>query len=349
LTNLLTLVYDFRIQSFSKSKSKAKKMARPLRVEYPGAFYHVINRGNNRENIYRNDRDKEKFLECLEKASERFSITIHTYCLMSNHFHLLVETPQPNLSMAMQWINVSYATYFNRKRGRHGHLFQGRFKALLIDADGYLTHLSRYIHLNPIRAKMASTPIKYRWSSYAAYIGKAKPLQFLETKGVLANFGKRKREAQRKYKDFVEGANIKTLENPHRHVAGSFILGDSDFVSWVKETFLSGRQDEKEIPQLKKLKPKIPLETILNAVCQEFDCGQEQIATKGRKKNKAREVAIYFARALSGLSGKDLGLFFGGVSGALITIMHNRITQEATQSQRFKKKLEKIKDRILNI
>ncbi len=105
-------------------------MARPLRVEYAGAYYHVINRGNNQEKIFLNDRDREKFTEYLQKASERFSIRIHTYCLMSNHFHLLVETPEPNLSVAMQWINVSYAAYFNRKRGRHGHLFQGRLKAI---------------------------------------------------------------------------------------------------------------------------------------------------------------------------------------------------------------------------
>ena len=109
-------------------------MTRPLRVEYPDAFYHVINRGNNQEKIFKNDRDRQKFLEYLEIANERFAIIIHTYCLMSNHFHLLVQTPQANLSKAMQWINVSYATYFNRKRGRHGHVFQGRFKAILIDA-----------------------------------------------------------------------------------------------------------------------------------------------------------------------------------------------------------------------
>ena len=156
-------------------------MSRPLRVEYAGAYYHVINRGNNQEKIFLNDRDKEKFLEYLAKANHRFSMIIHTYCLMSNHFHLLVETAEQNLSMAMQWINVSYATYFNRKRGRHGHLSQGRFKAILIDADQYLKHLSRYIHLNPVRAKMVPMPSKYQWSSYAAFIGKLKAPPFLET------------------------------------------------------------------------------------------------------------------------------------------------------------------------
>ena len=122
---------------------------------------------------------KEKFLEYLDKATERFSIIIHTHSLMNNHYHLLVETPEANLSVAMQWINVSYATYFNRKRDRHGHLFQGRFKAILIDADEYLKHLSRYIHLNPVRAEMVSSPAEYQWSSYAAFIGHQKAPQFV--------------------------------------------------------------------------------------------------------------------------------------------------------------------------
>lgn len=322
-------------------------MARPLRVEYPGAFYHVINRGNNQENIFKNDRDREKFLEYLQKANERFSIVCHTYCLMSNHFHLLVETAEPNLSRAMQWINVSYATYFNRKRGRHGHLFQGRFKAILIDADAYLKHLSRYIHLNPVRAKMVPRPSNYQWSSYSAFIGKSKTPPYLETDWLLSNFATSKEEAKRKYKDFVEGADIKTLENPNRQLTAGFILGDPDFVNWVKETFLSGRKDEKEIPQLKRLKPKVPLETVLKAVCEEFNCGEEQLITKGRKKNKAREVAIYLAREVSGMSGKDLGDRFGGVSGALITIMYNRIVAESAQNRRLKRRIEKTKKRIL--
>ena len=141
-------------------------MARPLRVEYPGAYYHVMNRGNAGENIFENERDKERFLRYLEKAVERFSLIIHTYCLMDNHYHLLVETREPNLSVAIQWLNVSYAAYYNKRHQRVGHLFQGRFKAILIEADEYLKELSRYIHLNPVRAKTVTTPAEYPWSSY---------------------------------------------------------------------------------------------------------------------------------------------------------------------------------------
>ena len=140
-------------------------------------------------------------------------------------------------------------------------LFQGRFKAILIDADEYLKHLSRYIHLNPVRAKIVAIPSKYQWSSYAAFTGKLKTPPFLETEWLLSNFGKRKKEARRNYKAFVEAADITTLENPHKQLSAGFILGDLDFVNWIKETFLSGRKDEKEIPQLKKLKPKTQLET----------------------------------------------------------------------------------------
>jgi len=127
-------------------------LARPLRIEYPGAFYHVMHRGNGGSDIFKSIRDREKLFEYFGKAVERYNLKIHTYCLMTNHYHLLIETPQPNLSQALRWINGSYAMYFNRKRGRSGHLFQGRFKAILVDADEYLKHLSRYIHLNPIRA-----------------------------------------------------------------------------------------------------------------------------------------------------------------------------------------------------
>jgi len=324
-------------------------MTRPLRVEYPDAFYHVINRGNYQEKIYINDRDKEKFLEYLEIAADRFSINFHGYCLMSNHYHLLVQTPDANLSKAMQWINVSYATYFNRKRDRHGHLFQGRFKAILIDADEYLKHLSRYIHLNPVRAKMVSSPAEYQWSSYAAFIGQQKAPKFLETNWLLTIFGRNKKQAKGNYQDFVEKVDAKAVENPNKQVTEGFLLGDANFVKWVKETFLSGRNDEKEIPQLNKLKPRIAIDHVVQTVAEQYSCSEDQITGKGRKNNKAREVAIYLARDMSGTSCKDLGLYFGGVSGALITIMHKRIAEESIRSRRFKRRIDKIRNRIFNI
>jgi len=179
-------------------------MARPLRVEYPGAYYHVINRGNAGENIFIDERDREKFLEYLAKGTERFITKIHTYCLMSNHYHLLIETPQANLSVATQWLNVSYSVYFNKRHRRKGHLFQGRFKAILLDANEYLILLSRYIHLNPVRAKIVTHPLEYSWSSYPVFAGKRQKPDWLTTETVLSYFGKEKKEATRNYKSYVE-------------------------------------------------------------------------------------------------------------------------------------------------
>ena len=268
---------------------------------------------------------------------------------MGNHYHLLVETPEPNLSMTMQWLNVSYATYFNRKRDRNGHLFQGRFKAILIDADAYLKHLSRYIHLNPVRAGFVNTPGQYRWSSYPAYIGEQRSPKFLMTERILENFGRKKSEAIKKYREFVEGFDINTIKDPSKQLAGGFILGDTDFVNWVKDTFFSLREDEKEIPQLKKLKPRVTPEIIVEQVSKVFKIEGAKIIRKGLKRNKAREVAIYLTRELSRLSCKDLGVFFGGVSGALITTMNKRIIEEIDRDQALKRKVEKIKNRIFNI
>jgi len=328
---------------------KQNYMSRPLRIEYPGAFYHVINRGNAGDDIFKSKRDKEKFLEYLEKAVERFSIIIHTYCLMDNHYHLLIETPEPNLSVAVQWINVSYAVYFNRKRQRSGHLFQGRFKAIIIDADEYLMPLSRYIHLNPIRVKIAETPADYPWSSYCAFIGKETIPNWLETKWLLSQFGRKKKDALRNYKSYVDEVEADSLENPHKDVVGGLILGDTGFVNWVKEEFLSIRDDEEEIPQLRKLKPKPSLETIVRAVCDEMGCGEKQILEKGRNNNLSREMAIVLARDFSGMSCKALGEYFGGISGPAITLNYNHFTRKLAIDKRLIRKINKIKKRILII
>jgi REP element-mobilizing transposase RayT len=323
-------------------------MARPLRVEYPGAYYHVINRGNAGKDIFHTVRDHEKFLEYLEKAVKRFSIIIHTYCLMTNHYHLLIETTQPNLSLAIQWLNVSYAAYYNKKRQRSGHLFQGRFKSVLVEADEYFKPLSRYIHLNPVRARMVASPDEFLWSSYPAFIGKIKTPDWLETEFLLATFGNKKKEAAKNYRAYVEGVDIKTLKDPAADIIGGFILGDTDFANWVKDTFLLLRNDEKEIPQLKRLKPKVSLEKILQVVSDEFGCSKEKILEKGHKKNKARSLATYLARDLSGTTCSKLGNFFGGVSGAAITMGYNKITKEMAEDKRLKRKVVKLKARIVN-
>jgi putative transposase len=323
-------------------------MARALRVEFPGAFYHVINGGNAGEAIFRSKRDREKFLEYLGKAVERFGIKVHTYCLMTNHFHFLIETPDANLSRAVQWINVSYAVYFNRKRQRRGHLFQGRFKSILVDADAYLKQLSRYIHLNPLRANMVDQLALHTWSSYPAFVGKAKAPDWLEMDWLLSLFGKSRKQAFKAYRNFVEEIEPAGVENPAKDVVGGLILGRVEFVNWVKETYLSQRSDEIEIPQLKEVKPRPTPHDVVGAVCDEFGCDAEWIVQKGKKRNTARDVAIYLSRKLTGATGTELGKYFGNISGAGITVRYNHVVKAVSRNRRLKGRTNRIKKRIID-
>ena len=145
-------------------------MARPLRIEYEGACYHVTARGNDRKKIFFSSRDYERFREYLVMARERFGCLLHAYVLMGNHYHLLLETPLGSLSRVMHYINGSYTTYVNTKRKRSGHLFQGRYKSIVVDTDSYLLELSRYIHQNPVRAGIQDRPEDYQYSSYRNYL-----------------------------------------------------------------------------------------------------------------------------------------------------------------------------------
>src|SRR5438067_10685804 len=161
-------------------------MARPLRIEYPGAYYHVTSRGNEQKTIFRDDRDRERLLELLARAVKDFHLRLHGYVLMSNHYHLLVETPRGGLSRALRYLSGVYTQAFNRRHKRVGHLFQGRYKAILVEKDSYLLELSRYIHLNPWRVKGSIDPFKYPWSSLGSYVGARAAPSWLTVKDVMS-------------------------------------------------------------------------------------------------------------------------------------------------------------------
>ena len=325
-------------------------MARPLRIEYPGAFYHIINRGIAGEAIYADDNDRRKFLEYLETAVKRYTIMIHAYCLMTTHYHLIVETPNANISSAIQWLNVSYATYYNRKHNRHGHLFQGRFKSILINADEYLLELSRYIHLNPVMAKISESPEDYPWSSYRAYVkGGETILSWLQRDRLLSYFETTTRKAMNRYRRFVEETDETLMKDPGTHAVSGSILGNESFITWIQETFLKGRTDDSEIPQLKTLRPTIPIDTVIKTVGEAYGCEETTITEKGRKGNRAREHAIYLSRELCGLTNTHTDHRFSDISGAAVTLTCNKVRQSLKRDKQLRIKLEEIKKQILNI
>jgi REP element-mobilizing transposase RayT len=178
-------------------------MARPLRIEFPGATYHVTSRGNEQRNIFYGDDDRHAFLTFLGDAARRFGWSITTWVLMTNHFHLVLQTPEPNLSKGMQWLNGTYAAWFNRRHNRSGHLFQGRFKAFLLQKETYYAEVLRYVVLNPVRAKLVEHPADYRWSSYRAIAGIEEAPPWLDVAAALDPFGGEDEMAALRYRQFV--------------------------------------------------------------------------------------------------------------------------------------------------
>jgi REP-associated tyrosine transposase len=213
-------------------------MARPLRIEYPGAYYHVTSRGNERKAIFRGDADREKFLELLGRAVEEFHLRLHGYVLMSNHYHLLVETPKSGLNRALRYLNGVYTQTFNRRHRRVGHLFQGRYKAILVDKDSYLLELSRYIHLNPWRLKKSEDPFKYRWSSLNAYVGAVAIPRWLTGAEVLSEFGSR---GKRGYREFIVDGMTTGIKTPWEEVRGQVVMGSEQFVEKVADRHVRDR------------------------------------------------------------------------------------------------------------
>ncbi|MBI4400490.1 MAG: transposase [Nitrospirae bacterium] len=204
-------------------------MSRPLRIEFPGAVYHVTSRGNARQDIVTDDTDRIQFLSILSHVVDRYGWLCHAYCLMDNHYHLLIETPQPNLSQGMRQLNGRYTQAYNRRHHRVGHLLQGRFKAILVEKDAHLLELCRYVVLNPVRAKLVAHPRRWGWSSYRATVGDTAAPEWLTTDWVLGQFGQRVGVAQEKYRTFVAEGISGT--RPWEQVTGQIYLGSEAFVT----------------------------------------------------------------------------------------------------------------------
>lgn len=234
-------------------------MARPLRIEFAGALYHVTARGDRREPIYDDDEDRRAYLDILGEVVEDFNWICHAYCLMGNHYHLVVETPDGNLSKGMRQLNGLYTQYSNRRHKRVGHLFQGRYKAILVDKDAYLLELSRYVVLNPVRARMVKRPNQWPWSSYHAMVGAQNPPKWLIVDALLVQFARSRAVARRRYERFVaEGIGAQSLWNDLR---GQIYLGDERFVERMQAKLEKEAQDI-NIPRAQRRRPASPLARI---------------------------------------------------------------------------------------
>ncbi len=263
-------------------------MSRSLRLEFPGAFYHITSRGDRREPIYLNQTDFEDFIDLFSDVCERYHWRCHAYCLMTNHYHLLVETIDGNLSAGMRQLNGVYTQRFNKRHQHVGHVFQGRFKAILVDADAYLLQLARYIVLNPVRANMVKTASQWPWSSYQYTIGRLESPAWLETDRLLTGFSEQRINAQKAYIEFVQSAPRQS--NIWKNLRHQIYLGDKDFVSRM-QTHIDDAKQLLEIPVLQLREPAEALHYYENEFVDRKHAMQAAYAT-GQYTLKA--IADYF-------------------------------------------------------
>jgi putative transposase len=300
-------------------------MARQLRVEFEGATYHVTARGNERKKIFNSSRDYNKFLEYVSDAREKHRFLLHAYVLMGNHYHLIIETPEANLSRAMHHINSSYTTYTNIKRKRSGHLFQGRFKAILIDKDAYLLELSRYVHLNPVRAKMVDDPLAYRHSSYRDYIhGNVSNLT--HTGSILEMMSAKVNAAREKYRNFVEAALGDESESPLKKVYGGMILGNEVFIRGTLERLKDRELDGEEITNRKDLRRGLDPQEVLQAVSSHFRVSQDDVLADRR--SSARNAVVYLLKKYGAISNREICGMLGCVSASAATKIFRTFERE---------------------
>ena len=290
-------------------------MARPLRLAYPGALYHVTTRGNARQAIYTDDQDRSTFLAVLAAVVTRSQWLCHAYCLMNNHYHLLIETPQGNLSAGMRQLNGIYTQRFNRRHTRVGHVFQGRFKAILVERENYLLELCRYVVLNPVRAGLAKRPQTYRWSSYRATAGLEKAPEWLTREWVLAQFSPQRRRAERQYQQFVQEG--RGAASPWAQVEGQVVLGQSHFVETLKP-LLADKVKVQEIPRAQRLVARLALGEILRA---------KRVVVRAERDQAVWEAHVRYGYSLTAI-GQQLGLHYTTIS---------KIVQRQQSRQRKKK------------
>src|SRR6267154_1141647 len=348
-------------------------MARALRIERHGGRYHVTARGNERRSIYRRDSDRARFLTLLAEATERFGIRIHAYVLMDNHYHLLVETPEANLSRAMQWLNVSYSVWFNRRHDRAGHLLQGRFNAVVVEDDAGWQEVGRYVHLNPVRigglglnkrqraaskaglalapkAQLIAQRLKrlreFPWSSYRAYAGYCSGVGWLWRRPLdrLCG-GKSDSERRAALREYTEGAVRQgALECPWDRLVAGMALGSEAF---ARRLLQQVKGNAREQPALGKLAGRVDWQRIISTL--EEAKGESWVEFSQRHGDWGRDAALWLGRRYGRYRLRELGKLAGGTDYAAVGQAIGRFAKRLAQAGQLQRELKGIEKRLSNV
>ena len=311
-------------------------MARPLRIEIEDGLYHVMSRGLERRSIARDDTDHTRWLNLLGQVCVRREWRVHAFALMPNHFHLFLKTPHADLSAGMHDLNSAYVTGFNRRHARSGPLFQGRFKAILVDHEEYGWALSRYIDLNPVRARLVDDPAAYAWASHRWFAGARGCPEWLTRDEVLAEHGRTLRTARKAYREFVLAAVDSPPPSPLRNAVGG-VLGAKGFVDEVRRR-LEGLLPDRNVPDARALRRTLTPADVAAATADVFGVSVDSLRERGRRGNTARDAAVVMTRRLTGLPLRAIGAWFGDLSEPSVS----NICRGASASGQQRAKLRKI-------
>jgi putative transposase len=321
-------------------------MARALRLQFKDATYHICARGNRRDVIFSDDKDRFRFLELMEQSLRRYQVELHAYVLLPNHFHFLAQTRRANLSRWMHWLIASYSIWFNRRHRSNGHLFQGRYKSFLVQGGRYLLGLSRYIHLNPVRGRVlgAGNPTvrrarlrAYRWSSYRGYAGLARQDEFVIEELVLGELGGRRRdESKLRYRRFVEAGLVREIENPFEAVRWQAALGDESFVQRLKDRLKAHGEKRGEITAVRRAHRWAEPRAVIARVAAHHGLAARELLQERHYGSQAHNVAMWLLRQ-RGVTLREIGTLFGGMNYPAVSQRVRRVEKSITGDKRLRR------------
>lgn len=330
-------------------------MVRPLRIQYPGACYHVTCRGNEKKLIFADAQDRKTFLEKLSISLEIYNVSLLAYVCMPNHFHLLATTPDGNLSEFMRHFNIFYTSAFNRRHSRVGHLYQGRYKAFLIDSDNYLLVVSRYIHLNPIRIKSyaeksadekCSILHNYEASSLSGYFSVGERRDFVDYSSVLNYMGGDNRKGRQEYRKFVEQGINQNIENPLESGKGIGIVGEADFVQSIKEKFMSIAVSEREQPALRELRVLLKPDELIDNFVSLIRKNRGDVCQRG-KRSLERSMLMELLYRFCRITQPEIGRLLGGIDYSSVSQARKRLHVKMKHDPQLKEKFDKLSNQLI--
>jgi len=313
-------------------------MARPLRIELPDGLYHVTNRGLERRAIVYDDADREHWLDLLDRVATRRRWRVFAYVLLDNHFHLFLQTPDADLSAGMHDVESGYASTFNRRRARRGPLFQGRFAAVLVEQASHEWELTRYIHLNPVRAGIVRRPEAHDWSSCRFYFRSRGAPQWLAWEDVLCQHGRALRAARREYAAFLAEGIASPPPSPLAGTVASTLLGSPGFVERMRR-WLADRLPDRDVPAARELRERVALDDVEAVVCHVFGVEADVLRQRGRWHNEARAAAIYLARELAGAPVATIGERFGSIGAAAVSRTVARVRERLASDRQWRARI----------